>query len=144
MLPDDQILFLDENLHRCKPILESLAQNGIRYECHGTHFRPGTPDQEWLPVVGRNRWLLLTADKNIRYNELERRAILRHNVRAFIFTSGNLNGKAMGELVVKAFPKIMGICRRHDAPFIASITQSGVVHLTFDKFGPTHRRRKRD
>lgn len=141
---DDFVLYLDENIHNCQPILNGLDEAGIRYERHGNHFAPGTHDEQWLPLVGRSRWLLVTLDKNIRYNELERRAVLRFGVRQFVFTSGNLSGHVMALLLVKAFPEIVKICQRNDPPFIASITKSGAVHLRFDRFGSVHGRKKKN
>jgi hypothetical protein len=73
--PEVYTFFLDENLHNCRPVVEALTSAGFRFERHGDHFRPGTEDSRWLPLVGTRGWLLLTVDKNIRFNELERRAV---------------------------------------------------------------------
>jgi PIN like domain len=124
-------LYLDENLHNCKPILDALAQHGVKYERHGQHFSPGTEDTAWLPLVGQKGWLLVTKDKRIRYNELEKTAVLRHRVREFYFSSGNYSGADMAEVLIAALPGMAKICRKHDAPFIASIARSGNVNLRF-------------
>ncbi|MGZ4730648.1 MAG: PIN-like domain-containing protein [Terriglobales bacterium] len=71
-LPEDFVLYLDENLHNGKPILDALTQHGVKHERHGQHFDPGTEDTAGLPFVGRKGWLLVTKDKKIRYNELEK------------------------------------------------------------------------
>lgn len=134
---------MDENLHNCRAILNSLQEAGIGYERYGSHFSPGISDDQWLPLVGREGWLLITVDKNIRYNELERRALMRFRVRAFVFTSGNLSGDDMAKLLVTAFPKMERICRRHDPPFVASITKSGAVHLRFESAGRVHRSKEK-
>jgi len=138
-LPREYVLFLDENLHNCQPILNALGAAGIAYERLGSHFPPGTPDEVWLPRVGSEGWLLVTVDKRIRYNEVERRAIMRHRVREFVFTSGNLSGAAMADILSEAYPHMVRLCDRVAPPFIASITQSGAVHLRFDRRGPVHR-----
>lgn len=91
-LPEDFVVYLDENLHNCKPILEALTENGVKHERHGQYFDPGTEDTEWLPFVGEKGWLLLTKDKRIRFNELEKNAVLRYKVREFYFSSGNYSG----------------------------------------------------
>ena len=101
--PDEFVLFLDENIHNCQPIVHALRAANIPYQRFGDYFSPGTPDETWLPHVGQQGWLLITVDKKIRYNELERRAIVRNRVREFVFTSGNLSGSTMAELLVKAF-----------------------------------------
>ena len=142
MPPEEFVLFLDENLHNCQPILQALEEARISCERHSVHFRAGTPDSEWLPFVGSNGWLLITPDQRIRYNELERKAIQRYRVRAFVFTAGNLSGAEMARLLVSAFPKMKRICAKNDPPFISSITKSGDVHVRFDKFGPVHARKK--
>jgi PIN like domain len=72
--PDDFTFYLDENLCNTKSILETLTKLGVHFERHLDHFARGTPDETWLPLVGKNSWVLLTADKRIRYNFLEKRA----------------------------------------------------------------------
>ena len=130
-LPEDFVLYLDENLHNCKPILDALTLNGVPHVRHGQHFSPGTEDTTWLPLVGQNGWLLVTKDKKIRYNELEKTAVLHHRVREFYFSSGNYSGTEMAEILVAALPGMAKICRKHDPPFIASIAKSGSVNLRF-------------
>jgi hypothetical protein len=128
-LPEDFVLYLDENLHNCKPILDALTQQGVKHERYGQHFAPGTEDAVWLPFVGEKGWVLLTKDKRIRFNELEKAAVLQHHVREFYFSSGNYSGAEMAAMLVAALRDMIRICRRHDPPFIASITKSGKVNL---------------
>jgi hypothetical protein len=130
-LPEDFVLYLDENLHNCRPILDALARHGVRHERHGSHFDPGTEDTVWLPFVGTQGWILLTKDKKIRFNELERSAIQRYRVREFYFASGNYSGAEMAEMLGAALRDIARFCRRYDPPFIASISKSGKVSLRF-------------
>jgi len=131
--PEDYTFFLDENLHNCRPVVEALISAGFRHERHADHFSPGTEDSRWLPLVGTRRWLLLTVDKNIRFNELERRAVEQFGVRAFVFASVNLGARQMAEALAKAVADIVKLCNRQPAPFIASITKSGGVHLRYPR-----------
>jgi hypothetical protein len=131
LLPEDFVLFLDENLHNCKPILDALIQHRVKHERHGSHFPPATEDTVWLPFVGEQGWVLLTKDKKIRFNELERSAIQRYRVREFYFASGNYSGAEMAEMLVAALRDIARFCGRYDPPFIASISKSGHVSLRF-------------
>jgi hypothetical protein len=128
-LPEDFVLYLDENLHNCKPILEALAQHGVKHERHGQHFPPGTEDTVWLPLVGEKGWVLLTKDKRIRYNELEKLAVRQHKIREFYFSSGNHSGAEMAEMLVAALRDMTRIFRKHKPPFIASIPKSGKVSI---------------
>jgi hypothetical protein len=128
-LPEDFVLYLDENLHNCKPILDALAQHRVKYERHGQHFDSGTEDTEWLPVVGEKGWVLLTKDKRIRYNELEKAAVRQHKIREFYFSSGNYSGAEMAEMLVDALRDMVRIFRKQKPPFIASISKSGKAEI---------------
>jgi len=81
--------------------------------------------------VGKQGWVVLTKDKKIRFNELERSAIQRHRVREFYFASGNYSGSEMAEMLAAALRDIARFCRRYNPPFIASISKSGHVSLRF-------------
>src|SRR5260370_42714932 len=79
--PEEFVLYLDENLCNARAILDTLTKLAVRFERHLDHFDRGTIDESWLPHVGLNGWVLLTADKRIRYNFLEKRALQRHGIR---------------------------------------------------------------
>jgi len=97
----------------------------VKHERHGQHFAPGTEDTEWLPFVGERGWVLLTKDKRIRYNELEKAAVRQHKIREFYFSSGNYSGAEMADMLIAALRDMARIFRRQKPPFIASITKSG-------------------
>jgi hypothetical protein len=97
---DDFVLYLDENLDNCKPILDALASQNVRYERHQAHFARGTADEVWLPFASERGWIVLTKDKRNRYNEWERLAAQRNAVREFYFGSGNFNGHEMAEALI--------------------------------------------
>jgi hypothetical protein len=128
-LPEDFVLYLDENLHNCKPILDALIQHDVKHERHGQHFAPGTDDVLWLPYVGERGWILITKDKRIRYNELEKAAVRRYRIREFYFSSGNYSGAEMAEMLVNALRDMVRIVRREKPPFMASISRSGKVSV---------------
>jgi hypothetical protein len=127
--PDSPAIFLDENHCNNKKILAVLAKAGARVERHLDHFARGTPDEDWLPLVGANGWVLLTTDKRIRYRTNEKHAVVKHNVRMFYFSKNDLSGEQMASALARALPEILKICSRHPPPFFAAITKAGEVHL---------------
>jgi hypothetical protein len=74
--------FTDRDLGRAFPA--SLREAGIPVEEHADHFTPEVPDTEWLQMVGRRGWFVLTHDRRIRYRPNERDAVLKHEVGLFI------------------------------------------------------------
>lgn len=139
---DDFVLYLDENLHNCKPILNALEEKNIRFERHGTYFEPGTADEVWLRYVGERAWAVLTKDKRNRFNQWERTAVLTMRIREFYFGSGNFSGAEMAETLKKALPKMQQICSEQKPPFVANISRGGHVTVLFDEHGSTHLRRQ--
>jgi hypothetical protein len=131
--PDDFVLYLDENLCNSRAILDTLTRLGVRFERHLAHFDRGILDETWLPLVGSKGWILLTADKRIRYNFLEKHALEEHAVREFVFTSGNMSGQDMAAALELAVRKMRRLCRGLKPPFVASITRLGEVHIRWPK-----------
>jgi hypothetical protein len=80
---EDFILYLDENLDNCQPILDALGASQVQYHRHRDHFARGTADEVWLQFVAERSWVVVTKDKRNRYNEIERDALRRHRVREF-------------------------------------------------------------
>jgi hypothetical protein len=132
-LPEDFVLYLDENLCNSRAIQDTLTRLSVRFERHLAHFVRGTTDETWLPLVGSKGWILLTADKRIRYNFLEKRALQQHAVREFVFASGNMSGQDMATALELALPKMQRLCRKLKPPFVAAITRIGEVHLRWPK-----------
>jgi PIN like domain len=53
-----------------------LAAEGLRVILHDDEFEQGTPDQEWLSVVGAHGWIELTKESRLRFRPLEREALI--------------------------------------------------------------------
>jgi len=137
--PEQFVIYLDENLCNSNAILDVLGRLEIPHERHLEHFARGVPDDQWLPLVGKNGWVLLTADKRIRYNLLEKRALEQHSVREFVFASGNLSGPEMAAALELALERMRNTCRKALPPFVASITRKGEIHLRWQKSHGTKR-----
>jgi hypothetical protein len=137
---EEFVLYLDENLCNCRPVLDALISNSVRYERHLQHFASGTPDRDWLPFVGQQHWVLLTRDQNIRYQGIEHTLVIRYNIREFVFKAGNLNKEDLATVLMLALPQMKRVCQKYEPPFIATITKLGVVNMRYDKNGPLHGR----
>jgi hypothetical protein len=129
MLPDVFTIFLDENHCNNQQLLDVLREASVPVERHLAHFSRATPDEVWIPFVGKNNWALLTSDARIRYRTNEKRAVQENNVRMFYFSTNNLSGHQMASALKKGLPKMKGIFQNQQPPFCAAITKSGEVHL---------------
>jgi len=66
-------------------------------------------------------------DKQIYHNHIERRALLKAGVRAFVLVPGRMRGAEMAQLLVEALPKIINFTRNNTAPFLAKIYADGSI-----------------
>jgi len=121
------IFFVDECLGR-HDVAEALTAAGAVVEPHHKHFAPGTPDPDWLPIVGTHGWVILTKDRHVRRRPLELNAILASGARAFVLTSADMRGPEQAALFASVLPRIRRLCRQ-PGPFIATITRTGIVKV---------------
>ncbi len=117
---------MDHNLDYDE-LVEKLERAGIRYKRHRDFFPGSTADTELLRKVGEKNWVLVTFDKKQRTRYLERKLIKQFRIRSFVFTSGEIGDP--GDLLVKANRQMRNICKKHEGPFVASISKSGKVYF---------------
>ena len=122
--PEPLTLFLDESLDS-DSIAQALAAAGASVERLTGHFPKGTDDRTWLSLAGSKAWVVLTRDKRIRYRRLERLALHAAQVRAFVFTGGNVTLSETASILARAVPRIRKICAQEAGPFIFHIGVAG-------------------
>lgn len=84
-------LLVDENLPaRVARCLQALFPDGDEIVALRDKFgRPGVSDEEWIETLGKEgHWSILTADKRIAKNTIQRDAFLRNNLVGFVLAPG--------------------------------------------------------
>ena len=116
--------FIDRSLGS-RLLSAALRSAGARVEIHDDHFRPDTPDTEWLGEVGRRGWLVLSKDVRIRRDRYERAVLLDAQAKAFLLTQQGLTGPEMAAIFVRALPEIVRRGSRAKRGFICTVSRSG-------------------
>ncbi len=96
---------------------------------HDDRFAQDTLDSDWLVEAGRKRWVVLTKDKNVRRNELERIAIVNARVACFMLGRGDATAATMGRVFVEGLPVIRKALRRFHIPMAASLSLGGQLRV---------------
>ena len=136
--PEEPTFCIDEALGN-RVVAQALREAGVSVELLIDHHKRGAFDEEWLPDIGRRGWIVLTKDKMMRRRPAEQLAIVKHGVRAFSLTSGEMKAQEMAEVFLKAMPKMKRLLRKHPEPFIAAVTRSGDITLVFPPPAPPTR-----
>ena len=110
------------------------ARSDVTYpgEARAEGIPRGALDPDWLPLVGQRGWVVISRNKRIRYNPIERRALREHGVRAwFIGPRRDINTWDKLTLVVRHWDAIE---RSIDepGPFIRIITMRGSKDIPLD------------
>lgn len=120
-----------------RKLVQALKDAGVDAIVHDDVFAQNALDEDWLLAVGARGWVVITKDKLIRKRPLEREALLKAGVRAFVFIGGNMSGIEMAETIVSAVAKMRRIIQKTPPPFVARIGSSGDISFiqTFEKEG---------
>lgn len=124
--PDAPLLFID----RCawsRRLGDALRDAAIPFIVHDDKFAKNCADVDWLPVVGREGWIVITRDKNIRRKPNELQAFRDAKVIAFALASGNASADDTARLVVSLYPKFLRKVRGAKPPVMFSVTLAGTI-----------------
>jgi hypothetical protein len=92
---------------------DALRAAGVEIRVHDELFPQGTLDVDWLREAGANNWIVITRDDRIRYNQLEKQAVIAARLRFFSITSSSLTGEEAAALILSALDKMSRLCRKH-------------------------------
>lgn len=140
--PEKAVFVIDENLGGVQ-VRDALRKAGASVKLVKEEFGEGSQDVDWLPEVGRRRWIVLTKDKRIRRRAVERAAFVAARVRGFFLTARGLSGPEVAELFRNALPHMERIIQRYEAPFIAIVRRAGIEMYDGPDCPAIRRRHKR-
>jgi hypothetical protein len=109
---------------------DALRAAGLDVRVHDELFPQATEDVVWLAEAGVHRWVVITRDDRIRYNQLEKQAVLAAKLRFFSITSSSLTGNEAASLILAAVGPMSRLCRQHEkGGFIAKISRGPEVKM---------------
>lgn len=90
-------------------------------------FQRGILDADLFPLVGKQRWILLTKDNQIRRRPLEVDAFIAARLRVFVFESAEMTSEEMLDAFRGAVSAIDRVVRNQKPPFVMRIGRNGRV-----------------
>lgn len=85
----------------------------------------GALDDEWLPLIGAKRLVVITRDRKIRYRRAEKHAWVEHRVRGFVLTGKKSQTTADSRSILnRHWSTIESIIEAEpDGPWMRSVTE---------------------
>lgn len=119
-------IFLDENLAG-KRLPEGLRKDGLTVKLLHEEFQRGISDPDLLPQIGKQDWILLTKDDQIRRRPLEIEAFIAARLRVFVFESAEMTSAEMLDAFRKALPVVGRVAKKQKPPFVMRVGKTGRV-----------------
>jgi predicted nuclease of predicted toxin-antitoxin system len=118
-----------------KQFAEGLKELGLNVEKHDDHFPQNTLDIYWLEKCGELNWIVISSDKAIKKNFLEKQALMQSKLASFFFTSASLTTEQQITIVSKGLRRIANILASQKKPFIARLDKEGKVEIWINHKG---------
>lgn len=120
-------LFFDEDAGtRVAEALRVLDVATVEYISNRRRIKKGTRDEDWLPVVGREGFLLLSCNIGILEAEAQRNLLIRENV-GVVFLPGQATRLQVLRLIVSKWEWLNSIHEHEPRPFAYVMALSGRV-----------------
>jgi hypothetical protein len=121
-------LFLDRT-HQSKVTKQLLTDLGTRVEVHKRHYLPATPDPEWVADTTRKGWTIISGDKGIESDGINKQAVIQAEAKIFLLTDTESRGAEWAASLVMARHKIQRIATENRGPFYCTIDKGGDGHV---------------
>lgn len=118
--------YIDRNLGS-HSVPEAMRNAGHSVQIHDDHLAPDAPDEDWIALCGRKKWIAITQDKNIRYRASEIDAIRRNRAVVIVVRAKLLTGDQLGELLANYAKKLARFAAANEPPFVAGVDRNGRI-----------------
>lgn len=131
--PNSLTLFLDRT-HQSKVTAKLLRDLDISVEVHRRHYLPATPDPEWIADVSQRGWVIISGDKGIRLDGINRYAVAKAGAKVFVLSDTESRGAEWAASLVAARHKILRIASENSGPFFCVVEKAGDTHVKSPDF----------
>lgn len=129
MVPFSPIFFADENTLGFAKILQRSGRTDILSPGHDRlpEVPLGTPDLDWMPLVGARGFIVVTRDRRIRTRPAELAAYRQHGIRSvWLGAKRDMRPDEQAELFLRFEERIVRqIIKRGAGPWALALTLTG-------------------
>ncbi len=133
------MLFLDAT-HQSKVTAKLLRDLDVNVEVHRRHYRPAAPDPDWIADATSRGWVIISGDKGIREDGVNRYAVIKARAKVFLLADTTSRGAEWAASLVMARKKILRIAEQNNGPFYCVVEKGNEHHVHkpefFEEGGP--------
>jgi PIN like domain len=132
--PSSNITLLLDRTHQAKITAKLLRDLSIAVEVHKRHYLPEEPDPNWIEDSSRRGWAIISGDKGIEYDGINRQAVETAKAKVFLLTDTQSRGAEWAAALVLARHKIVKIATENEGPFYCTIEKGKDDHCGIPRF----------
>jgi hypothetical protein len=126
-----QAMFLDRT--SSKRLVAILRQAGFVfqtiYELYPNNAHESVEDPEWIKKCGENNWIVVTGDKRIETNVLNRQAAIDAKVKVFLLNDSNSKPEIWAAAILLGQYKMQDIIDGTQGPFFVTVGRRCDSHI---------------
>jgi hypothetical protein len=106
----------------------------ISVEVHKRYYLPAAPDPEWIADATHRGWVIISGDKGIREDGINRHAVIKACAKVFLLTDTESRGAEWAASLVMARHKILKIAAENSGPFYCVVDKGHDNHVRKPEF----------
>jgi len=133
--PPEPFTFFLDRTHGRKIFPGILRKVGFSLVAlHEWGFGPETQDDVWIAECGKQGWVVLSGDKGLEKNPVNRKAVIDAACKVFIFTDNSSKAEEWAAAVIMARKQIARMVDQNNGPFYVHIGKEAHSHLSSVRF----------
>lgn len=107
-----------------------LRKAGLRIVCHSDEFTDDmTADPIWIEHCANRDWVIVTGDKAIETDPINRQAVIDFKAKVFLLDENNSRAVEWASAIIVGRRKLVSVAHDNDGPFFASVRKNvaGVI-----------------
>jgi hypothetical protein len=121
-------LLLDRT-HQSKLTVKLLRELDVSVETHRRHYLPDAADPDWIVDAAAKGWVIISGDKGIEYDGVNRQAVVASHAQVFLLTDTESRGAEWAASLVMARKKILRIALENRGPFYCTVEKGSDHHV---------------
>jgi PIN domain-containing protein len=134
--PESSVVIFLDRTHHSKHTERLLRLLGVPVKVHRSLFHPEMPDHEWIPICAANGWAIVTGDKGIEADGLNRSTVIKSAAKIFMMYDYRSKGLEQTAAIIAARRKIARTVTNNVGPFYCPVEIVGESHVGKPNFYP--------
>jgi hypothetical protein len=127
-----RVIFVDRSL-ASKRLPAMLERMGFEVELHNRYFVPDAEDDIWIPEVAARQWVILTADKRLSVEPLNKEAVRSSNAQVLLVSDGKSLPEQWAACLIVGRLKIEQLLDRNPGPVFIMISKHAGDHVNVSR-----------